>query len=71
MGIVLLMQLFGWYVYMTNRYKVPVVHLAPLHPTWHAQVFGRVQLPPFGQDVCPKHKAETNSAMSTARYIGP
>ena len=39
--------------------KVPVVHLAPLHPVGHEQVFGAIQVPPFGQDVCPEHKAAT------------
>ena len=38
---------------------VPIVHLAPLHPAGHAQVFGAIQVPPFRQDVAPKHSAET------------
>ena len=38
--------------------KVPVVHLAPLHPAGHTQVFGAIQVPPFRQDEFPKHSAE-------------
>ena len=39
-------------------FPLPIVHLEPLHPVVHAQVFGAVQVPPFGQDVAPEHSAE-------------
>ena len=39
--------------------SVPVVHLEPVHPDAHAQVFGLVQVPPFEQDVDPQHKAKS------------
>ena len=42
-----------------NEQKVPVVHLAPLHPAAQLQVFGAIQVPLFGQDVTPEHKAAT------------
>ena len=44
---------------MTGFYS-PVVHLEPLHPVVHEQELGALQVPPFGQDVDPKHKAETD-----------
>ena len=40
--------------------KVPVVHLEPVHPAAHTQVFGLVQVPPFEQDVDLQHSAETD-----------
>ena len=39
--------------------KVPVVHLVPVHPVAHLQVFGAIQVPPFEQEVNPQHSAET------------
>ena len=40
-----------FYITVNDSYpqwvKVPVVHLAPLHPAEHAQVFGAIQVPPF------------------------
>ena len=39
-------------------FPLPTVHLEPVHPAAHAQVFGAVQLPPFGQDVALEHRAE-------------
>ena len=38
----------------------PVLHLEPLHPVVHEQELGALQVPPFGQDVDPKHIAETD-----------
>ena len=38
--------------------QIPVVHLEPVHPVLHVQVFIAVQLPSFEQDVDPQHKAE-------------
>ena len=44
----------------TIPFYSPVVHLEPLHPVVHKQELGALQVPPFGQDVDPKHKAETD-----------
>ena len=46
------------YSYLFWIIVIPVVHLTPLHPAEHAQVLGDIQVPPFGQDVTPKHNAE-------------
>ena len=49
----------------------PVVHLEPLHPVVHKQELGALQVPPFGQDVDPKHTAETDyiAARSICVYV--
>ena len=46
------------------HFSSPVVHLEPLHPVVHKQELGALQVPPFGQDVDPKHKAETDNKIS-------
>ena len=49
----------------------PVVHLEPLHPVVHKQELGAVHVPPFRQDVDPKHTAETDyiAAKSICVYV--
>ena len=58
-------------VYKTLTSHSPVVHLEPLHPVVHAQELGALQVPPFGQDVDPKHTAETDyiAASSICVYV--
>ena len=39
--------------------SVPVVHLVPVHPVAQLQELGAIHVPPFGHDVTPEHRAET------------
>ena len=39
--------------------SVPVVHLVPVHPVAQLQELGAIHVPPFGHDVAPEHRAET------------
>ena len=39
--------------------SVPVVHLVPVHPVAQSQELGAIHVPPFGHDVAPEHRAET------------
>jgi len=39
--------------------SVPAVHLVPVHPVAQLQELGAIHVPPFGHDVAPEHRAET------------
>ena len=52
-------------MHVTIFFVVPVVHLEPLHAAVQIQVFGAVQIPPFGQDVTPEHSAETKCSINS------
>lgn len=39
--------------------SVPVVHQVPVHPVAQLQELGAIHVPPFGHDVAPEHRAET------------
>ena len=58
-------------VYKTSTSHLPVVRLESLHPVVHEQELGALQVPPFGQDVDPKHIAETDyiAASSICVYV--